>query len=267
VIRAAASLAMIALLAACNGADKPEPQSALRFSPDIAEDFPALPRMTGDASQAREINAALDRVDADHRSFRADCLTMKPRNDNVFWSRSVEAPMTGPRFVSILISQGDYCGGAHPSWGRTPLAFDLETGRLIDWKAWLPADMAAPILDEEADKRMQPAVLTSPTLKAWFAERALAGMDSWGRKQCADVYGDAGLAGWNLVAWPDAKAGGLRLQTSGLAHAAMGCHMDVLMPLSDLRRRGVRREFTDALQAAHRAGLWRDAPPEREAAR
>lgn len=261
-MRAAAGLACLALLVGCAPSHEPGARSALQFSPDLAEDFGSLPRVAGDTPQTRAINAALDRVDARDRENRASCLEMKPWNDNVEWGRTVDAPMTGPRYVSIVMSQGDYCGGAHPWWNRTALVFDLETGRLIDWTAWLPAEMATPIKAEEADRWVRPAFLESPSLKAWFAERVLAGMDEYGRRECSELYAEDQRDEWGLTAWPDAKGGGLTLQSAGLVHADMGCHGDVLMPLSELKRRGVAPELVEAIEAGHRAGLWRDAPPE-----
>ena len=264
-MRLPAGLACLALLAGCVGSDEPLPASTLRFSPDLADDFGALPRVAGDMPQARAINAALDRVDARDRENRTDCLEMKPLNDNVEWGRSVEAPMTGPRFVSIVMTQGDYCGGAHPSWTRTALVFDLETGRLIDWTSWLPAEMATPFQADDADRLVSPAVLGSPSLKAWFAGRALEQMGKDGRRECAAIYAeDRREYAWGLTAWPNAKDGGLTLQSAGLAHAEMGCHADVLMPLAEMMRRGIADELVDAIKAAQGARLWRDAPPERE---
>lgn len=260
-----AGLAAFVLLASCVGSEGPEAEATLRFLPDLAEGFAALPRVASETPQARAVNATLDRIDVGDRQNRADCLEMKPYNDNVEWGRIVEAPMTGPRFVSIVVTRGDYCGGAHPNWERTPLVFDLETGRLIDWRALLPAAMVEPIEDDSGPWGL-PAHLTSPALKSWFAERALAEMDAYGRADCTDLYNEW-RDSWGLVAWPDAKAAGLTLQTAGLAHAQKGCLTEVTIPLGELRRRGVRRELTDALEAAHRARLWRDAPPEQESGR
>jgi hypothetical protein len=172
--------------------------------------------------------------------------------------------MTGPRFVSLLITRGRYCGGAHPDWEQSALVFDLETGRMIDWSTFLPADLAVQMRDEGADEWVRPAYLTSPALKAWFAERAMDGMSLEGRQECAGLYGDDGGDSWGLQARPDAKAGGLTLQTAGLAHAETACHMDVTMPLDELRRRGVHPDLVAAIETAHRAGLWRDASPEPE---
>lgn len=265
--RAAAGPAMAALLAGCAGPAAPSTESVLRFSPELAEDFDALPRVALDTPQAQAINAALDRIDARDRQNRDDCLSLKPQNDNVTWGRTVETSMAGPRFVSIVVSQGEYCGGAHPNWVRAPLVFDLDTGRLIDWRRFLPADMTAQLDDEDADKWGRAAYLKSPTLKAWFAERALAGMDAYGRENCADVYDDGEGDYWGLTIWPDAKTGGLILQSAGLAHAEMGCFTEVAMSPQEVKRRGVARELTHALDAAHRAGLWRDAPPEQEETR
>lgn len=266
-MRAAAGLAMTVLLAGCGGPDVPKAQSALRFSPDLAENFQALPRVALETPEAQAVNAALDRVDARDRESREDCLSMKPHNDNVEWGRTVDVAMSGPRFVSIVMTRGEYCGGAHPNWDRPALVFDLQTGRLIDWRAFLPAGMTAEMHDDDADEWVSAAYLKSPELKAWFAARAMAAMDEYGRKECADIYGQGGHDEWGLTIWPDAKAAGLILQSAGLAHAEKGCFTEVTMSLRELKRRGVRRELTDALEVAHRSHLWRDGYREPEEGR
>ncbi|MDY6923819.1 MAG: hypothetical protein SWI22_07675 [Pseudomonadota bacterium] len=263
-MRAAVGLAWIALLAGCMAVETPTASSTLRFSPALAEGFDALPRVVGETPQARAVNAALDRIDVGDREERASCLEMKRHNDNVEWGRSVEAPMIGPRFVSLVVNRGSYCGGAHPWWSRTPLVFDLETGRPINWTDWLPPEMATPIHAEDPDLGSGPPVLDSPALKAWFAARVLAEMTEYGRRECAELYAEDQRESWGLTAWPDARAGGLTLQSAGLVHADMGCHAEVVMPLDELKRRGGGRDLIEAIGSGRRDRLWRNAPPEPE---
>ncbi len=264
---AAAGLMSAALLAGSMGSATPAQDTILQFPSDATEDFQALPRVGLETPQARAINAALDRIDTRDRENRAMCLEAKTENDNVQWGRSVEAPMMGPRFVSLVVSQGEYCGGAHPNWARYPLVFDLETGRLIDWRGVLPANMIVALNDQDADRWVRAAYLQSPRLKAWFAERALAGMDPRSREDCGYLYGEDEHNSWGLEIWPDAKAGGLTLQTAGLAHAETGCLAEVVMSLDEMRRQGVRPDLIEAIDTAHRAHLWRDAPSEPDTAR
>lgn len=256
-MRIAAVLAASAFLTAgCAPAQSEGPTAAPRlvWSASLAEHFDALPRVAADTPEAREINAYLDRIDVGDRAERADCLAAG--GDNVEWGRSVEAPMTGPRFVSVLLTTGYYCGGAHPSWGQKSLTFDLESGRLADWAGFLPDDMALPRY-EAGDQ--WPQLLRSPSLKAWYARQAIAQRRMpEGEDDCAEV-----LKGSEpLDVWPDAQTGGLALQVSGLAHAAAACTETVVMPLAELRRRGVDPALVDAIEAAHRAGQWRPLPPE-----
>lgn len=256
-MRTAAVLVASALLTAgCAAAQSEGPAAGPRlvWSGPLAEHFDALPRVAGTTPQAREINAYLDRIDVSDRAQRADCLA--EGGGNVEWSRSVEAPMTGPRFVSVLLTTGYYCGGAHPSWQQKSLTFDLESGRLADWSDFLPDDMALPRY--EASDRW-PQLLRSPSLKAWYGREAIAKRRmAEGEDDCAEVLLDYEP----LDVWPDARTGGLALQVSGLAHAVSACTETVVMPIAELRRRGVDSTLIDAVEAAHRASQWRAPPPE-----
>lgn len=256
-MRTSAAVVVIASMAAgCAASQTPAPTNAapLLWSAPLAENFDAFPRVAGNTPQAREINAYLDRVDVSDRAERGDCLA--EGRDNVEWGRSVEAPMTGPRFVSVLFTTGYYCGGAHPSWQQKSLTFDLESGRLVDWAEFLPADMALPRY-EASDA--WPQLLRSASLKAWYAREAIAQRRMpGGEDECADVL----MESEPLDMWPDARTGGLALQVSGLAHAVSACTETVLMPLPELRRRGVDPALLDAIEAAHLAGQWRPLPPE-----
>ena len=255
---AAVLVAITVLTAGCAAAQSEGPDTVPRlvWSAPLAPNFNALPRVAGDTRQARDINAYLDRIDANDREDRATCLEMQPLNDNVEWGRSVEAPMTGPRFLSVLVTTGYYCGGAHPSWQQKSLTFDLESGRLVDWAEFLSADMALPRY-EAGDQ--WPQLLRSPSLKAWYAREAIAQRRMpGGEDECAEVLRDSEP----LDVWPDAQTGGLALQVSGLAHAVSVCTETVVMPLSELRRRGVDPALVDSIEAAHRVGQWRPLPPE-----
>jgi len=254
-MRAAALLACASLIAGCAEAQTEGPVEAaeLTWAPPLEEGFDALPRVAGDEAQAREINAYLDRIDAGDRAERAACLSEGGTNRQ--WGRSVEAPMTGPRFLSVLLTTGYYCGGAHPDWEQKSLTFDLETGRLVDWALFLPADMALPRY-ESTDQ--WPQLLRSPSLKAWYARAAIAQRRiANGEDECAGVLMDSEP----LDAWPDGRTNGLALQVSGLSHAVSACTETVVMPLDELRRRGADPALIDALEVAHRDGRWRPLPP------
>ncbi|RZJ01520.1 MAG: hypothetical protein EON90_02770 [Brevundimonas sp.] len=257
-MRVARALAASALLLGGCVAAPDREAPALAWAADPFANVEALPRVDADTPQAREINAFLDRMDARDREERAACLADEsPESGQREWGRSVEAPMTGPRFISLLVTTGYYCGGAHPSWGQKALTFDLASGRQVDWAAVFPAEMATP-RDDATDH--WPQLLLSRSLKAWYAQTAVAQRGTAiGHDDCADT-----LAGSEpLNAWPDAKTGGLALQVIGLAHAATACTERVVMPREEMRRRGVDAVLLDALDTARRDGLWRPARPER----
>ena len=253
-MRAAASLACLTLLAACGRSTEADAQSALTFSPDLAERFAALPRVKADSPQARAINARLDLRDALDRESRSECLAMKPENDNVEWERSVEAPMTGPRFISLLITTNSYCGGAHGNGEQTSMTFDLSTGETIDWSTMLPQTMALPRYEATAH---WPQLLRSRSLKVWYGQQASEQRrQDNGEGDCAEVL----LGDEPLDAWLDAEKGGLALRVVGLADAASACAETVLMSPSELRQRGVAAELVTAIEDAHRDGRWRRLP-------
>lgn len=252
-MRGAAILTCLMLLAACGRSTAADAQVALTFSPDLAEGFAALPRINADTPQARAVNRRLDLRDARDWENRSECLTMKAQNDNVEWTRLVEVPMTGPRFISLLITTGDYCGGAHGNWEQTSMTFDLSTGEALYWSTMLPEDMAFPRY-ETTDH--WPQLLRSRSLKVWYGQQASTQRRQAGEDDCAEVLLDSEP----LDAWLDAEKGGLALQVVGLAYAASACAETVVMPPSELRKRGAAAELVEALEDAHRNGRWRRFP-------
>jgi hypothetical protein len=257
-MRLAAGLGTIVLLAAApvhaQDAATTTVGEILRWGPDLAKDFEALPRIAGDAEPARAINAFMDRLDERDREARSDCLAEAP--DHYEWGRSVEAPMTGPRFVSVIVTLGAYCGGAHPYWSETHYTFDVETGRQIDWAAFLPDEMASPL---HAPEYSWPASLASPMLKARFIGDAIAQRRAFDpsradQDECVGVLSEETGA---LGAWLDARAPGLALSNAGLPHAVQACTETVVIPLEDLRRGGAAPLLIDAIATAHAEGRWR----------
>jgi hypothetical protein len=107
----------------------------------------ALPRMTSDSPAAQRINANLAARDAAALKEAADCTLPTDEGGSQvvdqtgYYDRSVEVPMAGPDFLSILITDETYCpGAAHGATRIAALTFDLATGRPVDWPALLPPD-------------------------------------------------------------------------------------------------------------------------------
>lgn len=260
---AAPLIASLLLTAGCAapGVTTPAQSDGLTWAPPLADGFEALPRVSGDTPPAREINAFLDRMDVRAREERGECLSdASTLSDNREWGRSVEAPMTGPRFLSLLVTTGYYCGGAHPDWAQKALTFDLMSGRQVDWATQLPADMALP--RHEASDHW-PQLLKSPSLIAWYGRQAVAQRQAAvaGEDECAEVLTNGSDVG-ALNIWLDARSEGLAAQVTGLAHVVAACTETVIMPLDELQRRGANPAMIEALEAAHRQNRWRPASPE-----
>jgi len=258
-MRAATGLAALALLTCVAGtgaaaSDPPDP-IPLRWAGPLAKDFAALPRVTADTPQARAVNAALDGYDAFARADRSDCLAYAETNDNIRWSREIAVPMTGPRFLTVVITKDSYCGGAHGDWRSIPLTFDLETGGLIDWSEWLPDGLTEPRYEAAG---LWPQMLRSQKLQTWYAGRALASMDDFARETCAETLADTEQS--ELLFWLDAKGGGLGMRAEGFAYARSGCGVPVVMPVDELERLGAKPELVQILRTATRDRLWRDHP-------
>ena len=100
----------------------------LETPPPLRKDLDAMPQIVDPADDAeRRINAALKRLDANVLKARKDCKG----ND---WSRTVEAPMTGPGFLSLTVTDGVYCDGmAHPDSSLYSIVYDLATGKPVYW--------------------------------------------------------------------------------------------------------------------------------------
>jgi hypothetical protein len=130
--------------------------------------------------------------------------------------------------------------------------FDLATGAPVDWKAILagiPVEQAAP---EPGGGDGAPVVVTSAALWALYAKRAAQPGDN----DCAELLAGPDAPGKTLLVWPDAKADGLDLQAWDWPHVVKACAAAVIIPVSELRRLGVRADVLDAIDEAHRRGWY-----------
>ena len=82
----------------------------------------------------RHINTALQRLDRPAARAAHECRTEGPPSSG-YRSRAVSVTMAGPRFLSIVIVDDAFCGGAHPETATLSLVYDLRTGRPVDWTA------------------------------------------------------------------------------------------------------------------------------------
>jgi hypothetical protein len=244
-----ARLAGAATLAAAMASAAVAGPVQLHTLPAIAPDNAALPRIAAPATpQTARINTSLARVDQTWRGFMKDCLG-KGKASDVQLNRSVEVTLAGPRYVSIVAHDSEWCDGANnPSNSALALVYDLDAGKPVDWKALLgPKLVATEALDNSSDGTTI-GTIAGPTLQALYIAAVKADPDIKSDKDwwsgCSDALTDPSLA---FLAWPDAKHGGLVLTPSGLPRVVTACAEDEVIPLARLRADGADPAFVAAI--------------------
>ena len=215
----------------------------------------AYPRIAAPVDDAqRRINAAVLQLDTRVRTAARACLTgtgTHPGN----WQREVTVTMRGPEFLSYLTSDDVDCGGAHPNAGLVAIVFDLRSGAPVHWTTLLPPGLTGRLGLVEGEDEVKMVTLASPRLNALYRAGYDHGGDAAEEKECRTVIADEMQSGpVPMIAWLDAKAGGLAVQFD-LPHAEEACAEAVVIPAATLRREGASARLLDALAAAHaRAG-------------
>lgn len=252
---------LAATLAVCAGtrgmAATPAHAPRLLSSAALAHGIDAFPRLAAPAGDrtAQRINRALDRADARMRSAAKSCLASSgpAAGDKPSWNRSVSVTMRGPRYLSLIAADDFYCGGAYPDTGRLALVYDLETGAPVNWAHLLPPLLTQKPGTDTAEDGTIIGTLSSPALKALYV-RAAARQES-PDDGCAQVLADPGN-GLSFILWPDAEEDGLAVLPFGLPHAVAACGPDIVIPTAALRKLGANPRLLDAIDTAHREGLY-----------
>jgi hypothetical protein len=226
----------------------------LKAPSDASPGIAAMPQIAAPADEAeRRINAALKRLDA--RALKAEQACKDQGGKNSSWERTVQAPMRGPRFLSFVIFDSGFCGGAHPNSGTMSIVYDLTTGAPVDWTTLLPPSLTGKLALAEGPGGTKMVTLASKRLHALY----LAGYrpktgdpkaddaDKECREAVAETYDGQPPA---MMAWLDAKAGGLAVQFD-LAHVVQACADPVVIPVATLRREGAQPLLAVALESAH----------------
>jgi hypothetical protein len=209
------------------------------------EAFPVIANPVDDAE--RRINTALGRLEINLRKSAADCKDSDGKPGD--WERSVRVPMQGPGFISFVIIDNTFCGGAHPDVGEMAIVYDLRTGAPVDWTHLLPPTLTGKVALAEQMDGTKMVTLASKRLYALF----LAGYDSDHSQdaECKQAIKDAGADDPPaMMVWPDAKGGGLTIYFD-LPHVVQACGEEVTIPLATLRAEGAQPVLTDAIAAAH----------------
>lgn len=226
---------------------------SLEVPPDLARGLSAMPPIANPVDEAESgINAALRRLDTKVVKAAADCRANGAKTST--WERSVDAAMRGPRFLSYVVTDNTYCGGAHPNVSTWSIVYDLASGAPVDWTNLLPASLTDKVaLAEQADGT-KIVTLASKRLHTLYLDRYRP--DTRGSKDDADKECREAVAETfdgkppAMMAWLDAKGDGLALQFD-LAHVVQACADAVVIPTSVLRSEGASATLTDAIDAAH----------------
>ena len=241
-------------LSACAQTSGGESSGGLTWPDSRHPDFAMTPRLTGPGTEA--INARLAHFDAQGLKERAQCLEMgQERGEFV---RLTGVAFTGPRFLTVVITDDYYCGGAYPSVNLVYLTLDRETAGAPDWASLWPA---ADLLAASGGDDLLPSTTEAPALADWFrsAVRADPENDAEWLEQCDPWYG-ADPIQQPLVVWLDAAAGGIALDWTHLPHVAMACGSTQVMPLDVAARLGASPELIEAVRQGH--ADWIERTPE-----
>ena len=219
----------------------------------IAHEVAAMPRIAEPTDEAqRTINAAVARLDGGVRKAIADCRAQGGKDAD--WSRGITTPMLGPRFLSYVISDSRFCGGAHPDTSTMSIVYDLQSGKPVDWTKLLPPALTGKLALADGMDGTKMVTLSSPTLYALYltgyrhsAEDASHQED----RDCHDAVAQADASSPpTMMAWLDAKAEGLAVQFD-LAHVVQACADPVVIPMAALKVLGAQPVLTDAIASAH----------------
>ena len=225
----------------------------LRVLPDVSKDLSSMPQIVDPTGEAeRRINAALQRLDANVRKAALACKAEGGANSS--WERNINVPMRGPRFLSFEITDNVFCGGAHPNVSTMAIVYDLTTGVPVDWTTLLPTSLAGKVALAEGADGTKMVTLASTRLHTLYLEgyRPKTGDPKVDEAdtECRDAVTNWSGEAPPMMAWLDAKAGGLAVQFY-LPHVVQACADAVVIPVVTLRHKGAQAVLTDAIEAAH----------------
>lgn len=243
-VRIACAVAVSLMVGTAAAAEPDVPAVRLTPRPALLPGVAALPEVElADAAVAKRINDRLRRVDA---RVRAAALECRQADHGIPFTRKVTTTMRGPRFVSLLAEDAWNCA-AYPDESRTALVYDLETGAPIDWARFLPPALAAKSVFDHSFVGLRLGLVESPQIAALWARRLK-------NRECGHWVETGARPSFQL--WPDARAGGLSILIMTVPHVGAVCRETVTVPTAILRQRGVSAALLDAVDAAHRQGLF-----------
>ena len=220
-----------------------------RVPPPVGEKIASMPQIIDPVDDAEtRVNAALTRLDETVREAAGGCTSFDGKPGS--WERTIEVPMRGPGYVSFVITDNTYCGGAYPDVSTMSIVYDLRAGAPVDWTRLLPASLTGTLALQEGADGTKMVTLASKRLFELYLAGYRAGDKSADARECKQVIQDS--AGDNpppMMVWLDAKVGGLAVQFE-LPHAVQVCEETVVVPLTTIRAEGAQSILVDAIQKA-----------------
>ncbi|WP_428150210.1 hypothetical protein [Brevundimonas sp.] len=220
---------------------------AFADTPPLSATVAAAPRLVGDSAQVAAINADLALIDAMAKTSTAEC-------EGGGFSRTVTQPMTGPGYVTYMISDEYECGGPYPSTTQTPVTYDLTTGRRVDWTRTLSA-WAVTVDDTTDVPAGSVGYLHSPALARWYSARMLASTDQEWLAECRDVFDPEQLNQSGFLVWADAGTSGIAVSPQ-LPHVVQACGEVASLTAADMQAAGVPAAMIAAITTAGEGRNW-----------
>ena len=216
----------------------------------IRKDVDAWPLIVHPKNAAElRINATLANLNTEFTKKVQDCITGKFAWSKELtpgeWERTVKVTMRGPRFLSMVASDGFYCGTAHPDDDLVVLVFDLETGERVDWSALVDKSAGASLSKDELGDEDGTPPLRLPELQVIYAAAE--------EDYCRDYFKDKR----SFVLWPDAESGMLVAEVAGLPHVAAPCKNELKLTIEQARKLGFNESLLHAIEEAHRVAAVR----------
>lgn len=227
----------------------PQSSASVTFvdTPPLSPKVAAAARLAGSSAPIAAINADLALVDAMGRQAAMDC-------EGGGFTRAVTQPMTGPGYVTYMVSDEYECGGPYPSTSQTPITYDLATGRRVDWSNALPnwGVTSDSLTDMPAGST---ASVHSMALARWYSARMLANPDQEWLADCRDVFDPQSLNDGGFAIWADAGNESLSVSPQ-LPHVVQACGEQASLSAEDLVAAGVPADMIAALKAAGESHNW-----------
>ncbi len=158
--------------------------------------------------------------------------------------------MRGMRYLAIVETDENFCGGAHGTQWTKPWVFDLRTGSLLDWRHLLPPGWVVTTSSEQVWEGIEIAAVVSSKLQQAYHSRynfASRRLPASVRNDCRGTTAAVSA----FILWPTARNNGVAVQPAGLPSAVSICAIAVTITVPVLREFGVDPGLVGDIGAAH----------------